>query len=205
MALQPNGHGLNEGAADPWNLPPSQRTQQNEPAGIAGRPSAAKFDVTPQQSPIFRSGTIDAFVKTCQRWHLSPAQQIILLGYKCSEFFGLLILDGLILSPPQDVRDRVGYVLAISVGLGFMFDDSERAELGWLQTPRQAFNENSPLAHMLKGRMENLMEVAAWQPIRHDTIRRGKRRWHGVRDRQDPARLRQHADDPGQLQWSQRI
>jgi hypothetical protein len=160
MALQPNGHGLNEGAADPWNLPPSQRTQQNEPAGIAGRPSAAKFDVTPQQSPIFRSGTIDAFVKTCQRWHLSPAQQIILLGYKGSEFFGLQILDGLILSPPQDVRDRVGYVLAISVGLGFMFDDSERDELGWLHTPRQAFNGNSSLAHMLKGRMENLMDVA---------------------------------------------
>jgi hypothetical protein len=45
MALQPNGHGLNEGAADPWNLPPSHRTQQNEPAGIAGRASAAKFDV----------------------------------------------------------------------------------------------------------------------------------------------------------------
>lgn len=162
MALQPNGHGLSEGAAVPSNLPPPQRAQQNEPGGIAGRASGAKFDVPPpQQSAALRSGIVDAFVKTCQRWHLAPAQQIILLGYKGSEFFGVQILDGFVLSPPQDVRDRVGYILAISVGLGFMFDDLERAELAWLNAPRKAFDGNTPLVHMLEGRMENLMNVAA--------------------------------------------
>ena len=33
---------------------------------------------------------------------------------------------------------------------------------------------------------------------------RGERRWHGVRDRQDRRRLRQHADHTGQLQRHQR-
>ena len=41
-------------------------------------------------------------------------------------------------------------------------------------------------------------------PLRHDIGRRGERRWHGVRDRQDRRRLRQHADHAGQLQRHQR-
>ena len=42
------------------------------------------------------------------------------------------------------------------------------------------------------------------QPVRHDRIRRGERRRHGVRDRQDRRRLRQHPHHAGQLQRHQR-
>src|SRR6185437_6236183 len=102
MALQPNGHGLTENAAVPSSFPPPQHAQQNEPSGILGRASGAEFNAPLQQSAFPRSGTIDAFIKTCQRWHLSSAQQIVLLGYRGSELFGAQILDGLVLSPPQD-------------------------------------------------------------------------------------------------------
>ena len=40
-------------------------------------------------------------------------------------------------------------------------------------------------------------------PVRHDTAA-GRRRWHGVRDRQDRRQLRQHADHTGQLQRRRR-
>jgi hypothetical protein len=161
MPLQPNGHGLTEGSVASWHLTPTQHVQQREPSGITGLASGIRFDAPPRQSANLRSGTIDAFVKTCQRWHLSTDQQIILLGYKGSAFFGFQILDGRLLAPPQDVLDRVGYILAISLGLGFLFGNSERAELAWLNAPREALNGSSPLTYMLEGRMENLMNVAA--------------------------------------------
>ena len=42
------------------------------------------------------------------------------------------------------------------------------------------------------------------RPIRYNTGRRGEQRRHGVRDRQDRHRLRQHPHHPGQLQRRQR-
>jgi hypothetical protein len=161
MALQPNGTGLTDDAVAHWNAPVLQRVQHKEVFGVAGLASGLTFDVPPKQAASVKSGTIDAFVKTCQRWHLSPEQQIILLGYKGSEFFGLQLLEGRVLSPPQDVRERAGYILAISIGLSSLFDDLERAELAWLHAPRDVLNESSALAHMLEGRMANLMNVAA--------------------------------------------
>ena len=122
--------------------------------------SPPTFDVPPKQTVSAKSGTIDAFIKTCQRWHLSPQQQITLLGYNGSEFFGQQLLEGRLVAPPQDVRERAGYILAISVGLGSLFDDFERAELAWLNAPRDALNGSSPLAYMLEGRMANLVDVA---------------------------------------------
>ena len=121
--------------------------------------SGPTFHVPPKQAASFNSGAIDAFVKTCQRWHLSPEQQIILLGYNGSEFFGQQLLEGRLIAPSQDVRERAGYILAISIGLGSLFDNSERAELAWLNAPRDALNGNSALAYMLEGRMANLMHV----------------------------------------------
>ena len=160
MALQPNGAGLTESAVAYLNVPAPQRVQHIEGFGIAGLASEPTFDVPPKQAATAKSGTIDAFVKTCQRWHLSPQQQITLLGYNGSEFFGKELLQGRLIAPPQDVCERAGYILAISVGLASLFDDSERAELAWLNAPRDVLNGSSPLAYMLEGRMANLMYVA---------------------------------------------
>jgi Protein of unknown function (DUF2384) len=161
MSLRPNGMGLSESATAAYlNVPAPLRVQHIEDTKAAGLGSRLTFDVPTKQTPSALSGTIDAFVKTCQRWHLSPQQQIILLGYDGSGFFGQQILDGRLLAPPQDVRERAGYVLAISIGLGSLFDESERAELEWLNAPRDVLNGRSPLAYMLEGRMANLMYVA---------------------------------------------
>jgi hypothetical protein len=113
----------------------------------------------PTQSQPSGKGLVDAFAKTCQRWHLSPAEQIILLGYKGSEFLGQQLLEGRFLELSQDARDRVGHVLGVSLGLGALFDEHEGAELGWLTAPREAFNGQSALSFMLEGHMVNLLIV----------------------------------------------
>jgi hypothetical protein len=162
MALQSDGKGLtDDSAVAHLNAPAPQRVQYEEGFGLAGLASRPTFDVPPNQGASVKSGTIDAFVKTCQRWHLSPEQQIILLGYSGSGFFGQQLLEGRFLAPSQDVRERAGYVLAISLGLSALFDNSERTELAWLNTPRDVLSGKSPLAFMLEGRMVNLMDVAA--------------------------------------------
>jgi hypothetical protein len=158
MALQPNGAGLTEGAAAYLNAP--ARIQHIEGFKVEGLTSGLTFDVPQKQTTSTKSGTIDAFVKICQRWHLSPQQQITLLGYDGSEILGQLLLEGRLIAPPQDVRERAGYILAISVGLGSLFDNAESAELAWLNAPRDVLSGSSSLAYMLKGSMANLMYVA---------------------------------------------
>lgn len=160
MPLQPNGAGLTEGAPVSFTPPASQSLQRIEGLGITGFGFEPTFNVPPQQVVGPRNGTIEAFVKTCQRWRLSQDQQVVLLGYKGSEFFGREFLEGRLIAPPQDVRERAGYVLAISIGLGSLFNDSENAELTWLKAPREELSGDSPLAYMLEGRMTNLMYVA---------------------------------------------
>lgn len=112
------------------------------------------------QAPVLRRGIVDAFVKTCQRWGLAEPQQIILLGYGTNPFLGHEILNGRWLSPPQDVKDRVGFVLGISLGLGSVFDESVQAELAWLNKRHARLGTQTPLEFMLQGRMVNLATVA---------------------------------------------
>jgi hypothetical protein len=68
---------------------------------------------TPTQVVRPKSDIINVFVKTCQRWHLLPQHQIVLLGYKGGESLGQQLLDGSLLDVPQDVQERTGYILAI--------------------------------------------------------------------------------------------
>jgi hypothetical protein len=131
--------------------------------GVGGalglRPVPSHVTLHAQLAPSYK-GLVDAFAKTCQRWHLSAAEQVILLGYKGSEFLGQQLLDGLFFELSQDARDRVGYILGISLGLGALFDEHEEAELSWLMAPRDALSGQSALNFMLEGRMVNLMIVA---------------------------------------------
>jgi hypothetical protein len=158
MSLQTDHVGLSNGRArETWNVPQVQPSMERiARSGLAPAPST---HMPPSQPQIAGRGIIGAFVKICQRWHLAREDQIILLGYKGSAFFGEQLLDGNFLSPPQDALDRAGYVLAISVGLGSLFDDAENAELAWLNAVRSELDGSSPLAHMLKGRMANVIEV----------------------------------------------
>lgn len=113
-----------------------------------------------EQRVAQRSGIVDAFIKTCQRWGLNEDQQVILLGYFGNEFFARRILEGGWLRVPQDVRDRIGYVLGISVGLGALYNENAQAEVTWLGRNHPKLDGVSPLALMLQGRMVALMTVA---------------------------------------------
>jgi hypothetical protein len=83
---------------------------------------------------------------------------MILLGYKGNETEGAALMRAAIL-PSIDLRDRIGYVLGISIGLGAVFGESELAELTWLRAARREIGGVSALDYMLEGRMANLITV----------------------------------------------
>ena len=104
-------------------------------------------------------GSLDAFVKTCQRWRLKPDKQTILLGYEPQDSEGRHILSGDLIPSSQDFRDRIAYVLKISLGLGSVYNEVAEAELNWLNKLRPELNDKSALDHMLEGHMSNLMTI----------------------------------------------
>ena len=111
-------------------------------------------------------GVVDAFVKICQRWHLSHDEEIILLGYRPGDFIGEHILAGRVLPSSQDVLDRAGFVVSISLGLGAIFGEVVDAEISWISHRREKLNNKSPLEYMLEGHMENLFSVA--EMVKHE-------------------------------------
>jgi hypothetical protein len=115
-------------------------------------------DVGPSQIAV-PAGMFDAFVKTCQRWRLAQPEQSTLLGYKNQMFLGEQLLLGYMPPRTQDVRDRIGYILAISLGLGTLFNERIQPELDWLTTEHKLLRA-TPLEFMLRGRMVNLFTVA---------------------------------------------
>jgi hypothetical protein len=100
----------------------------------------------------------DAFFNTCQRWRLEHGAQLKLLGFPDNDFFGSQLLLGHVPARSQDVKDRVGYILAISLGLGTIFNEAVAPELDWLNRVHPKLGV-SPLEHMLRGRMVHLIAV----------------------------------------------
>jgi hypothetical protein len=105
-------------------------------------------------------GMFESFVNTCQRWRLEQGAQLKLLGYPEYDFLGSQLLMGLMPARTQDVKDRIGYVLAISLGLGTIFNEAIAPEVDWLSKVHPKLGE-SPLQHMLRGRMVHLIAVVA--------------------------------------------
>jgi hypothetical protein len=148
---------------------PIQRSfqQENPPSGLViERGEGLGPPVPREQAPDFVQqlaaprGVMDGFIKTCQRWGLTEKQQLILLGYGDNEFLGVQLLNGRWLRPSQDVKDRVGYVVGISIGLGAIFDEAVEAEVTWLKTVHRKLGDSAPLGYMLGGRMSALMTVS---------------------------------------------
>ena len=113
-----------------------------------------------------RRSIVDAFAKTCERWGLNCSEQLVLLGYQADHVVGQQVLAGGIAPTSQDVRDRVGYVVGISLGLGALFGDIIDAEIDWLRHPRKWLDGVSPLEHMLEGHIANLIVVA--EMVKHE-------------------------------------
>ena len=105
------------------------------------------------------NGILEAFVNTCRRWRLERRDQVVLLGYSAGDPIGKEVLTGRILPFSRDVDDRAAYVVAISIGLGILFEEDAEAENQWLRLPRARFGEVAPLDFMLEGSMGNLIAV----------------------------------------------
>lgn len=104
-------------------------------------------------------GILNAFKKTCQRWCLDNDGQGVLLGDPYGVFLGKQSLAGHVRFVSRDMKDRVGYIVAISLGLGILFDENSELEKKWLKHPRQNLQGKSPLDCMLEGSMKNLITV----------------------------------------------
>ena len=104
-------------------------------------------------------GVLKIFVETCQRWELKLEDQVILLGYQSAGSTGMQILNGRVREHSRDIKDRSGYVIAISIGLGILFGESIDAENQWLRNPRQMLDGKTPLDYMLGGQMIDLIAI----------------------------------------------
>ena len=113
----------------------------------------------PQRVPSL-AALVEAFVNTCQRWQLPEHSQAVLLGYGTNPAVAAEFLSGRYLNLPQDAKDRIGYVVGISAGLGALFNEVVQAELGWLNRPHPALRNETPLSFMLRGPMANVITVS---------------------------------------------
>ncbi len=111
----------------------------------------------PQSAP---HGIYDAFFKTCQRWKMDHPECAVLLGHDSEGFVAQQIAAGHILNYNKDTRDRAGYVVAISLGLGTLFNEDAEAENAWLRQTRSRLLGKTPLEHILEGSMKNLIEIS---------------------------------------------
>jgi hypothetical protein len=143
------------------NTEPTIAWLRHNPHGALAEPDSIFTLSTTELSlqHVSRHGVMEAFVNTCQRWNLSDRQKLTLLGFADNPFLGRQILDSRMLVTPQDARDRVAHLLAISLGLGAIFNEVIDAERKWLNLPHYKLNDKMPLAFMLEGPMKNILMV----------------------------------------------
>ena len=121
--------------------------------------------LVPSQGPQFEvqgrpQGILGAFVSVCKRWGLTRDDQSKLLGFPPGDFVAQSLLGGGIPPSSQDVRERVGFVVGISITLGALFGRNHEAELAWLNQRRAKLDGKTPLQCMLQRRMLNLAQVS---------------------------------------------
>ena len=103
-------------------------------------------------------GLMAAFTAVCSRWRIATPDMALLLGYLPEYSRSVLsVLD----SVPQtrDMVDRVAYLNIISLGLGALFNESTESEVKWLNTPKDELRGETPLDHMRRGHMHNVIAV----------------------------------------------
>lgn len=160
MPLANNNTGL-----VPSNIEQGEAVDQGLGAGADAHPGMQNIaflrpwaETQTLNRPVTRKGVVEGFTRTCERWGLTRAQQIVLLGYSGNELLAQPILLGRARAS-RDVEDRTGYVLSISIGLGALFDNSVRAELDWLRRPHKDLANTSPMDFMLRGGMFDIVRV----------------------------------------------
>ena len=140
--------------------PVSERSHFGLEFSAASDPNAVSLKFNSVFEARCLRGSLDAYVKTCQRWKLSPREQIVLLGYDPCDAIGGHVLSGNYTPASKDFRDRIAYVLCISLGLGSLFNEAVEPELEWLGKPRAELGSRSAFDCLLEGSMSNLFVVA---------------------------------------------
>jgi hypothetical protein len=158
VAIRPDSNAVR--APILTNVEPFPVSQFMPPRGLSDAAIArTEFSIAqPSDNQAIRRGVITGFTRVCERWQISRAKQLALLGYADDEFLGAQILAGRTRGG-QDVKDRVGYLIAIAIGLRALFNNSVNSELRWLQTPRFETDGKPPIDYMTEGRMINLMRA----------------------------------------------
>lgn len=146
---------------------PSEQDTSLKPVSLHGSDSLSSMrrrwvapDISPgpRESPEVQ-GVLKVFIETCLRWGLSQDSQVLLLGYRSGDGVGVQLLKGRFRVYSRDVKDRSGYVIAISVGLGVLYEENIKAENDWLRRPHEALGGRCPLKRMLDGSMVDLIAV----------------------------------------------
>lgn len=148
-----------EAARTTQHIPQERPVARPTQMGL-GQGSFPQASVVRHAQALETLGTlIEAYTKVAQRWGLSEDEQVLLLGYGGGRSVGRGLLSGEIKLPSQDLNDRIGYVLGISVGLGSLFREAIQPELDWLALPRKELGGESARQRMLSGRMRDLLAV----------------------------------------------
>ncbi|MCP4315602.1 MAG: hypothetical protein GY789_06170 [Hyphomicrobiales bacterium] len=130
-----------------------------EPSQVRAKKNPDPFLKLFTQASSTPAGLTDGYRKICQRWNLNELQTAKLLNLENDLGLCQLILSGQVPPITGDLKDRMTYIIGISVGLGFLFNDDKEAELHWLNMDKEQFDGLSALNHMLDGSFANLLSV----------------------------------------------
>ncbi len=106
------------------------------------------------------SVALSAFFKIAEKWELSVAQQIALLGIGSQSTFHKYKTDPAGANVSKDMLERISYILGIFKDLQTLLKDPAAADR-WIKAPNSAapFNGKTALDLMCQGRVVDLYIV----------------------------------------------
>lgn len=104
-----------------------------------------------------------AFLKICDKWDLTRAQQMVLLGGVPASTYHLWkgnVEKAYEFKLTKDTLERISYILGIYKALHILLSTTEAAN-NWIKRPNSAplFNSKSALDKMLAGNVVDLADV----------------------------------------------
>ena len=102
-------------------------------------------------------GPVQFFEKLLEAWGLDEQDGATLLGFEKTSLLQDL-LRGTVSLRGRDTKDRLAYLLDIDFSLNALFRDEESIR-AWLRHPLEELGGETPLDHLLKGSMENLLRL----------------------------------------------
>lgn len=136
----------------------SSAIHQDQPISAGKRMSAS---IAKSRLVLLAAG-LRTFFKLAEEWHLTDAEQLILLGMPAG-FELKAMRDGEIASANADTLERISYLLGIYKAIHTLLQDPARAR-DWLRAPNEAplFRGTSALDRMLSGEITDLASVRAY-------------------------------------------